>query len=89
MFKFGFKTVVLLLEIVSFVGLLRTTATAEVQPTDIDVPDKGCVIVLRAPTSESYQLVKFSKGRDGKIQPKLLQGLTVSLPKTHKSSLRH
>ena len=81
MFKFGLKNVIVLLGIVFSVGLFQITATAEVQPTDIDIPDKGFAIVLRAPTSESYQLVKFSKGRNGKIQPKILQGFTVSLPK--------
>ena len=44
------------------------------------VPDNGVTIVLRAPTSANYQLVKQSKGILGKTESETIQGLKVSLP---------
>lgn len=46
-----------------------------------DLPDNGITIVLRAPASPSYQLVKISKGILGKTEPEIVKGLKVSLPK--------
>ena len=85
MFKIGL-TVIVVLGVLLCTSLLQTAESQETEPdktktAKIRVPDKGVTIVLRAPTSENYHLVKVSKGRDGKLKRDVIEGLTVSLPK--------
>lgn len=87
MSKIGLE-IVILCGIIFCIGLFQTAKAAEVKPPDIDVPDEGFTIVLSAPTSENYQLVKFSNGRKGNRHKEVLQGLTVSLPKNTKVDFR-
>ena len=79
-------TVVIFLPLLLCTSLLQIAesqdaASDKVETAKIRVPDKGVTIILRAPTSESYHLVKVSKGRDGKLDEKQIDGLTVSLPR--------
>ena len=58
--------IIILLEVILCTSFLQTAASAEVKADKIEtaenhVPDKGVMIVLRAPTRENYCLVKVSR----------------------------
>lgn len=89
MFKSELMKIIAVLGLIFCIGSHQTVANAKTAavpktPTTatpkISVPDKGVTIVLRSPTSENAQLVKYTKGKNGKVNSEEMQGFEVSLP---------